>query len=406
MATRRRGGAGCAPSLHRWLALAVLVLALLCGVAQAAKDYYKIMGVDTGADDRTIKRAYRKLAQKLHPDKHPDKAEEFVELSEAYQVLSDKEARKIYNRFGEEGVKRHLAQKQASQGGADNPNDPMNVFRQFFGGGFQQQQQTRKGSTKQFNLEVNLADMYKGRTVTISFDRHVLCPACDGSGAKSKSDIHHCETCNGQGVRIVRQQIMPGFVTNAQVTCDACGGQGRVIKHKCPKCEGAKVIVEQVELDVEILPGTHEGEELLYEAEADEGPDFDAGDVLVKVQSKPQRGDFRRRDKHLYATIPISLADALLGFEMNLTHLDGSIVTLKRAAVTQPNYVATLAGQGMPLHHSVQPHDGTTHGNLYVEYNVVLPDQVEGDLLKVASPGDRDVDCAKNHKDSERFPEK
>lgn len=325
----------------------------------------------------------QKQAQKLHPDKHPDKAEEFVELSEAYQVLSDKEARKIYNRFGEEGVKRHLAQKQASQGGADNPNDPMNVFRQFFGGGFgQQQQQTRKGATKQFNLEVNLADMYKGRTVTISFDRHVLCPACDGSGAKSKSDIHHCDKCNGQGVRIVRQQIMPGFVTNAQVTCDACAGQGRVIKHQCPKCQGGKVVVEQVELDVEILPGMHEGEELVYEAEADEGPDFDAGDVLVKVQSKAQRGDFRRRDKHLYTTVPISLADAVLGFERNVTHLDGSIVTLRREGVTQPNYVATLEGQGMPLHHDASRDNGATHGNLYVEYSLVLPDRVEGDLLK------------------------
>jgi DnaJ-related protein SCJ1 len=319
----------------------------------------------------------QKLAQKLHPDKHPEKSAEFIEMSEAYQVLSDSQARSVYDRYGEEGLKQHQAQAAArSGGGGGGGHDPFNVFHQFFGGGGGQQG-PKKGPTKQFNLEVNLADMYNGRTVQISFDRKIVCTQCDGSGAKSRQDIHTCSTCNGQGVRIVRQQIMPGFVTNAQMTCDQCGGLGKVIKEKCPKCRAEKVIDEHVELDIEIQKGAKEEEQLVFEGESDEGPDFDAGDVIVKLSSNRAKGQFRRRDNHLYTTISIGLDDALLGFEKNLTHFDEHVVTLRRQGVTQPNYVETVPNQGMPI----QNEEGK-FGNLYVEYNVLLPSKIDGDLRK------------------------
>lgn len=222
------------------------------------------------------------MATKLHPDKFPDKEAEFVEMSNAYQVLSDQEKRSIYDRYGEEGIKQHQA-GQASRGGG--AHDPFNIFQQFFGGGGGSGSQgPRKGPTKQFNLEINLADMYKGRIVQIQFSRNIVCTKCDGHGAKSKEHIHNCDLCNGQGIRIIRQQIMPGFVTNAQITCDRCNGKGKVIKEKCEKCQGEKVIEEQIELDIEVVKGAKEGEELIYEGESDEGPDFDAGDVIVKLR--------------------------------------------------------------------------------------------------------------------------
>lgn len=204
-------------------------------------------------------------------------------MSEAYQVLSDAEQRSVYDRFGEEGLKRHQA-GQARGGGAGH--DPFDIFRNFFGGGgggFGGGGGVRKGPTKQFEVKVNLADMYSGRRVQISFDRSVVCPKCDGSGAHSREAIHTCSACNGQGVRIVRQQIMPGFVTNAQMTCDRCGGKGRVITEACERCGGQKVVREDTELDVEITPGAREGEEITFEGEADESPDYEAGDVVVKL---------------------------------------------------------------------------------------------------------------------------
>jgi DnaJ-related protein SCJ1 len=222
------------------------------------------------------------MAQKLHPDKHPDKNAEFVEMSEAYQVLIDPKQRGIYDRYGADGIKQHQA-GQAGRGGGE-AHDPFNIFQNFFGGGGGGGNQgVRKGPTKQFNLEINLADMYNGRIVPITFQRKIVCPQCDGHGARSKQDIHTCETCNGQGIRIVRQQIMPGFVTNAQMTCDRCGGKGKVIRERCGRCHGEKVVEEQMELDVEIAKGASEDEELVYEGESDEGPDFEAGDVLVKL---------------------------------------------------------------------------------------------------------------------------
>ncbi|PWN44086.1 DnaJ-domain-containing protein [Ceraceosorus guamensis] len=350
---------------------AILFIAVFALSAEAAKDYYKIMGVDRQADDRTIKRAYRKLAQKLHPDKHPEKGDQFVELSEAYQILSEPETRKIYDRYGEDGVKRHQQQAGSAAG-----NDPMNVFRNFFGGGGGPfgQQGPRRGPNRNYNLEVGLEDMYRGRRVSVQHQRNVICAACDGSGAREKSDIHSCEACGGQGIRVVQQQIMPGFVTRSQVQCDRCGGQGQVIQHLCSRCNGQKVTAETVDLDVEILPGAREGEEILFEGDADEGPDFEPGDVSFKLRSVRHKGDFRRRDNHLYTTYPISLADALLGFDYQLRHMDDHNVTLRRTTVTQPGWTQTIKGEGMPKR------DDDGHGDLFVEYQVVMPDKIEGDI--------------------------
>lgn len=196
-------------STYRFALLLVLLIASLAAVVSATASYYKLLDIDPSADARTIKKAYRRLAQRLHPDKFPEKEAEFVKMSEAYQVLSDDELRKIYDRFGEEGVKRHRA-GQAGPGGGGH--DPFDVFRNFFGGGGGggHAQGVRKGPTKQFNIMVSLKDLYVGKTITLEYDRSVVCHKCDGSGARNKGDIKTCEACAGRGVRIVRQEIMPG----------------------------------------------------------------------------------------------------------------------------------------------------------------------------------------------------
>ncbi|CAD6911425.1 unnamed protein product, partial [Tilletia controversa] len=176
---------------------------------------------------------------------------------------------------------------------------------------------------------------------------------------------------------LIRQQIMPGFTTQAQVTCDQCGGQGKVIKHACTTCHGRKLKTEKSEIQVEVEPGMKEGEEITFDGDSDEGPDFEAGDVVVKLTATRNKGDFRRRDIHLYTTYAIGLDDALLGFEHSIPHMDGHNITLKRTSVTQPGHVDTIREEGMPIRENGVVHG---HGNLYVEYQVVLPERVDGDL--------------------------
>ncbi|EPQ31870.1 uncharacterized protein PFL1_00069 [Pseudozyma flocculosa PF-1] len=381
---------GSAPLGSRlWRSLGVLVVLLVVATTfalAAAADYYKVLGVDRRASDRDIKRAYRKRAQKIHPDKHPDKHQEFIELSDAYQALSDPETRKIYDRQGVEGVKKHQAQR-------DNPHqqahDPFDIFSRFFGGGGGGGHAVRKGPSKAFNLEASLEDFYNGKTFSIQYDRHVLCSHCDGSGAESPAHIHTCETCQGRGVRIVRQQIMPGFVTNAQMTCDVCGGGGTTIAKKCHKCKGAKILREKATVDVEVERGATEGKEYIIEGESDEGPDFEAGDIIVRVSSNTEKGKFRRQDSSLYTTMPISLSEALLGFHRNITHLDGRTFTVRRDGVTQPGFVSTVDDEGMPIAGTMigDVSDEASRlgrdmifGKLYIEWEVVLPESVDGKL--------------------------
>lgn len=194
------------------LALALLLLATL---TLAQTSYYKLLDIDPSSDARTIKKAYRRLAHKLHPDKFPEKEAEFVKMSEAYQVLSDDELRKVYDRYGEEGVKRHRAGQAGGGGGGGH--DPFDIFRNFFGGGGAGGGGgVRKGQSKQFNIMVSLKDLYVGKTIHLEYDRSVVCHKCDGSGARSKGDVHSCEACQGRGVRIVRQEIMPGCECEAR----------------------------------------------------------------------------------------------------------------------------------------------------------------------------------------------
>lgn len=380
-----------------WLLLLSIVVSIwFAALVAAAKDYYKVLGVDKTASERDIKRAYRKRAQKIHPDKHPDKHAEFLELSDAYQTLSDAETRKIYDRYGVDGVKKHQARK-------DNPHqhaqDPFDIFSRFFGGGGGGGGGgVRRGPNKAFNVDVDIEDFYKGKTFVLEYQRNVVCPHCDGSGAESPADIHTCDACDGRGVRIVRQQIMPGFITNAQMTCDRCNGAGSVIKHRCTKCHGQKIVQEVASVDVEIERGARDGVEVVIEGEADEAPDYEAGDVIVKVSARRSRGQFRRGDSSLYTALPISLSEALLGFERNLTHMDGRTINIKRDAVTQPGFVSVVDNEGMPVQGTMMsdaPEEDASagrdmlFGKLYVEWQLVLPEAVDPALRKGQSTSSR-----------------
>lgn len=205
----------------------------------------------------------------------------------------------------------------------------------FFGGGGQQQQQ-RRGQNMVTEIEIDLKAMYTGTTVPLTIQRKAICESCEGSGARKPSDILTCTGCGGSGVKVVRQQLAPGMYTQMQVHCDRCGGRGRMTTHLCPVCRGHRVVDSTAQLDLDVDRGLAEGSEVVFEGEADESPDYVAGDVIVRVRSAAQQGGFARKDANLYWREPIGLAEALLGFERDITHLDGHTLTLRRKGVTQP----------------------------------------------------------------------
>ncbi|WFD01057.1 DnaJ- protein scj1 [Malassezia yamatoensis] len=292
-----------------------------------------------------------------------------MELSEAYQVLSDAELRNIYDQNGAEAAK----QRQAQNNNGQRSGDPMDLFRQFFGGGGASDD-TPKGPQQNYNAELALSDVYTGRTFSLDHTRPIICPSCYGSGAESRKDIHTCTTCRGQGVQIVRQQLMPGFTTNMQVPCQACGGKGKTIQRVCPQCHGEKTIMDTTEIDVDVEAGAREGQEYLFEGMAQQSPDFEPGDVLVTVHTKTEPGDYRRIGHNLYYTLPISLKDALFGLEIEVQHYDGHTFTLRRDQPTQPNFVHRIPNEGMPIPEAEREHmQSKTFGDMFVTYKVIIP---------------------------------
>ena len=307
-------------------------------------------------------------------------------------MLSTAETRQIYDRYGHEGLEQH------QQGGAPS-RDPFDLFSRFFGGGghFGRAGQ-RRGPDMEVRMRVPLRDFYAGREAEFEIEKQQICESCEGSGSKD-GVVETCGHCHGRGVVIKKHMIAPGFFQQVQMHCDKCGGKGKTIKHPCPVCSGQRVMRKTVTLTADIERGMPNGGRLVFENEADESPDWVAGDLIVTVvEDEPSLGHydehrtdgtfFRRKGKDLFWKEVISLREAWMGgWTRNLTHLDGHIVQLsrKRGEVVQPHSVERIKGEGMPVWHGGHMHDrhdDEEYGSLYVEYTVVLPDQMDKGMEK------------------------
>ncbi|KII89961.1 hypothetical protein PLICRDRAFT_40143 [Plicaturopsis crispa FD-325 SS-3] len=344
-----------------------LVVLVLFALVVRAADLYKVLDVHRSASEQDIRKAYKKLSKKYHPDKNkePGAEDRFVEVAHAYEVLSDPEKRQIYDRHGDAGLKAHEGGQHAN---------PFDMFSNIFGG--HQGHQVRRGPTSVTEFEVDLADIYKGHSIDFMIRKRILCDHCRGSGAASDSDIHTCSGCGGSGVKMVRQQIFPGMFAQSQSTCDECGGRGKKIVKKCPHCSGNKVVDHSAHYTLEVVPGMPEGHEVVFEGEGDESPDWEAGDVILRVRSRKDKGGWRRKESTLYWKENIGIDEALLGFDRNVTHLDGHVVRLVREGVTQPGFVQKIVGEGLPIF------EQSGHGDLFIEYNVVLPVELSTNMRR------------------------
>ncbi|EPZ36829.1 DnaJ-domain-containing protein [Rozella allomycis CSF55] len=343
---------------------------------KTSKDYYKVLGVSPDATERQIKKAYHSLALKYHPDRNDGSKEaeaKFVEISNAYEVLSDTEKRRRYDQFGDAGLNNEGDDEFAF-------HDPFDIFAQYmancyltyrFAGGFRKNrhQQQRKGATVSMSLTVSLEDLYLGKVVEVDVSKQVVCPKCHGSGAENENDIRNCPSCQGRGRHI--QIIQFGnMIQQIQSDCDTCNGKGKIFKSKCSKCQGHKVVRGGTPISITIDRGMRNGNEIhkLFEEEADQHPDYIPGDLKFVIETVPHPV-FKRDGDNLYMTLTITLREALRGFKRSFKHLDGKERIVQRTEVTQPGFVQTIKNQGMPR--NAQSYE---YGNLYIKYQVVLPD--------------------------------
>ena len=239
-------------------------------------------------------------------------------------------------------------------------------------------------------ISVPLRDFYTGKDVEFQVEKQTICEECEGSGS-SDGQTHSCEQCGGRGVRIVKHMLAPGIFQQVQSVCDVCGGKGQTIAHPCKVCQGRKVIRGHATHTVTVEKGTPRGGRVAFENEADEHPEYVAGDLIVTLDEKApdidSHGDnedptdgifFRRRGDDLFWKEVLSLREALLGgWVRNITHLDGHAVRLGRekGKIVQPGHVDVIEGEGMPIY------EGHGYGNLVVEYTVILPDLAGEGLL-------------------------
>jgi len=333
------------------------------------RDYYEILGVNRDADEQALKSAYRKIALQYHPDRNPgdhQAEDKFKEAAEAYSVLSDPQKRASYDRFGHTGV----------NSGGFSGFDP-SVFTDFsdilgdffgfgdmFGGGRRQRNRPGRGDDVRYDLEIEFEDAIRGKDVELQVPASENCKQCGGTGAEPKDGMVTCSICRGRGEMIYQQ----GFLSIRR-TCSQCGGRGQIVRRPCQVCKGDGVVHQERRLRVNIPPGVDTGTRVRLANEGQPGSNGGpAGDlyVFLKVKDHPI---FERRENELHCTVPVNLAQAALGTEVDILTFDG-LKTVKVPEGTQSGDRVRLRGLGIP------EVNGGRRGDLFVEVEVRVPNKL------------------------------
>ena len=341
----------------------------------AKRDYYDVLGVSRGAGEKDLKSAFRRLAKQYHPDANPgdhNAEHKFKEINEAYEALRDPQRRAAYDRFG------HAAFETGGTGGhpgaggfgpefASSMSDIFeDLFGEFMGGGRGRaggrRGGTQRGSDLRYNMEISLTEAYGGKNAQIRVPTSVACEQCKGSGAKAGTTPKTCPTCNGQGA--VRSSS--GFFT-VERTCPTCQGRGRVISDPCAACSGQGRVTKERTLSVNIPAGVEDGTRIRLAGEGEAGVrGGPAGDLYIFLSVKPHEF-FQRDGADLFCRVPISMAAAALGGEIEVPTIDGKRARVQITEGTQTGKQFRLKGKGMPVLRSNQ------HGDMYIQTTVETP---------------------------------
>ena len=322
----------------------------------AKRCYYDVLGVERGASTDELKKAYRQKAKELHPDRNKDNPSaeaQFKEVNEAYECLKDDQKKAAYDRFG------HQAFENGGMGGGAgrgaHPGDFGSAFADVFddlfgdmmgrrgGGGGGARSRAQRGQDLRYNLRVSLEEAFKGLQKTINISSSVACGECNGTGAEGATQPANCPTCSGMG-RVRAQQ---GFFT-VERTCPTCGGQGQIVKNPCKSCHGAGRVEKDRTLSVNIPAGVETGTRIRLAGEGEAGMrGGPSGDLYIFVEVK-EHEIFIRDGKTLACQVPVSMATATLGGEVEVPTIDGGRARVKVPAGSQSGRQMRLRGKGMP----------------------------------------------------------
>ena len=344
----------------------------------AKRDYYETLGVNKGASDAEIKKAYRKLARQYHPDVNPgDKEAEnkFKEVTEAYEVLSDEGKRAKYDQFG------HGAFDNNGFGGAQDFGGFNDIFDMFFGGGggFGQdnRKRPRKGADLRFDLSIEFNEAAFGTEKTIEIPKWETCQECEGTGAEKGTHPETCSKCKGTGQFVSTQRTAFGHFQTVR-TCNECQGEGTIIKNRCHKCKGQGKVRRTKKISVKIPAGVDSGSRLRMAGDGEKGElGGPPGDLYIFINVKPHEL-FERQGDDIFLEYPINFVQASLGDEIFVPTLEGK-VKLKIPEGTQSGTVFRLRGKG------IQNVQGYGKGDQHVQVTVVIPKGLsteQKDLLK------------------------
>jgi molecular chaperone DnaJ len=311
----------------------------------AKRDYYEVLGVDRGATNSDLKKAYRKLALQFHPDKNPgdrEAEEKFKEAAEAYEVLRDNQKRQIYDQYGHQGLE---GSGFSGFGGFEDIFSSFgDIFEDFFGfgGGRRSRSRANRGSDLRYDMQLTFMEAAFGTEKKIDVEKAEVCTECEGAGAEPGTGVDTCPQCGGSG-QVGRSQ---GFFT-VRTTCGHCRGQGQVISNPCKTCKGRGKILARKKVSVRIPAGVDNGSRLRLTGEGEAG-NFGGphGDLYVFIHVE-EHDFFQRDETSVLCQIPISFVQAALGDSVKIPTLNGE-TDLNIPKGTQPGDIFRLRGEGIP----------------------------------------------------------